>query len=199
MAVTEVFTHSTFIPVKRAQMKSLKFLTTAVAFAMGLSAFGQSYQMSPNSEFTVEGTSNVHDWSAKVTEVTAASTVANDELQSLRLVFKVESMDSGDRLMNKRMHASLEAEDYPDIVFVMKTYQLNGSRATVNGDLTIHGVKRNINVQANFTKLSDGSIKLSGTHSVKFSQHGMSAPSFMFGAMKVADEVNINFALILKR
>lgn len=180
-------------------MKYLKSISTALALTVSFIGFGQSYQLSPASEFTVEGTSNVHDWSAKVNEVTATSTVENDRITALRLVFKVESMETGERLMNKRLKESLKAEDHPEIVFVMRTYQVNGSSVTVNGDLTICGVKKNINVRATYSKLTDGSIKLTGTHQVKFSDHGLSAPSYMFGAMKVGDAVNLNFSLILKQ
>lgn len=180
-------------------MKKSRFLFAALALVFGFNVQAQSFRLSPNSTFTIDGTSNVHDWTAEVKEVSATTTVTDGSIEAMRIVFKVKSMDSGDSMMNSRMQSSMDADDYPEIVFVLKSFTLNGNRATLNGDLTIHGQRRNINVQASYQKLADGSIKLTGSQPVLFTQHGMSPPSFMFGAMKVADEVKVSFNVILTR
>ncbi len=172
--------------------------TTSLLCALLLTvvSYGQTYSFSNQSEVSVEGTSNVHDWSAVVEQINASGNW-NQALSNLRVEFVVESMASGDRLMDKRIHKTLNAEDHPKIIFEVVDSSRNGADMTLVGDLTINGVKKRITVQAKVETLPDGKLKVIGSHPVLFTDHGMEAPSFMFGAMKVGDQVTIKFNVIV--
>lgn len=159
----------------------------------------QAYKFGGNSEVKVEGTSNVHDWSAVVEDVRATATYEDDDLASLRVEFIVESMESGEKLMNKRIYKTLNSDEHPKIVFVMSSSQHNGSSLSMTGNLTINGVTKRVTVTGTITELANGDIKISGSHPVLFSNFGMTAPSFMLGAMKVGDEVKIVYNVTLTR
>lgn len=174
-------------------------ITAVLSLVFSFAGFAQSYRLSDNSEFRIDGTSNVHDWSAVVEDVKASGTGNTNTLEALEVVFKVESMESGDRLMNRRMYSTLNSEEYPEINFTMTGSNRTGNSMTLRGDLTIHGVKKHISVQGQVAELSNGNLRITGSHPVKFTEHGMDPPSFMFGAMKVGDEVKITFNVLLTR
>lgn len=169
----------------------------ALAFAFAMPIFSQNFRVSSSSEVKVEGTSNVHDWSAVVEEVTFEGTRTNDVFDGVRVKFKVESMESGDGLMNRRIHKTLNAEEHPHIIFNITDSSLDGTALTMKGNLTINGVTKQITVNGTMRTLSNGNIRIQGSHPVKFTDHGMEAPSFMFGAMKVDNEVKITYNIVL--
>lgn len=175
----------------------LQITTIILALALAMPAFGQNMRVSNTSEVKVEGTSNVHDWSAVVEDVRFEGTRTNDVLNGIRVRFVVESMESGDGLMNRRIYSTLNSEDHPEIVFNITDSSVQGQRLTMTGNLTINGVRRQITVTGEMRELSNGNLRIQGSHPVEFSDHGMDAPSFMFGAMKVGNTVHIKYNIVL--
>ncbi|NVK27199.1 MAG: YceI family protein [Flavobacteriia bacterium] len=175
----------------------LKITSIIATMLLSVGLLAQQYRVSPESEVKVEGTSNVHDWSAVVEDV-RTSGGSSTSLVGLKVEFVVESMESGDRLMNKRIYKTLNSEDHPKIVFNVTESERNGSLLTMKGNLTINGVKKDITVSARVTETSNG-LTISGKQAILFSDYGMQAPSFMFGAMKVGNEVQIVFKVVLTR
>lgn len=175
-----------------------QIITTVLALLLAVPVFAQStMRVSSNSEVKVEGTSNVHDWGAVVEEVRFEGTRTNDVLDGIRVRFVVESMESGDGLMNRRIYSTLNSDDHPEIVFNITDSSLQGERLTMNGTLTINGVRKQITVRGEMRRLNNGNIRIQGSHPVLFTDHGMDAPSFMFGAMKVGNTVQINYNIVL--
>ncbi|KAB2814253.1 YceI family protein [Phaeocystidibacter luteus] len=175
--------------------RKITYIITTLLLSFGL--FAQQYSISSDSEVKVEGTSNVHDWSAVVEDV-RVSGGSSTSLVGLKVEFIVESMKSGDRLMDKRIHKTLNSEDHPKIVFNVTESERNGETLTMKGNLTINGVKKDITVVAKVTETSNG-LTISGKQTILFTDYGMDAPSFMFGAMKVGNEVQIVYNVVLTR
>ncbi len=186
----------TLVLEKQETMKT-RIITTVLAVFTVLPLFSQSeYHVSPSTVVSVDGTSNVHDWSATVENVEFEGRTSQT-LEGLKVKFEVESMESGDRLMNRRIHSTLNSEDHPFITFTITDSNLQGNNLRMTGNLEINGVTKNIVVRATTRELSNGNVQISGSHPVLFTDHGMEAPSFMFGAMKVDNKVNIDFNVIL--
>lgn len=188
-------------------MKRLRFLPTLVALTMGVCSFGQSYQVynSNTKNFTINGDSDIKKWVLYPEDVQATSHINNGQIESLKLKFKVSSFSAGDIMgastMEEHTANCLEPSRFPSIEFVMSSFNLNGNRASIHGDLTIHGVKKSIVVTANYQKLSNGNIQLSGSHALKFSDFNLKAPvieTWVFDA-EVADPLVLKFNFTLNR
>jgi polyisoprenoid-binding protein YceI len=76
--------------------------------------------------------------------------------------------------------------------------QGNNYQIKAYGKLQIAGVTKDVMLLANAVQNSDKTINCSGTEKLKMSDYGIKPPTFMLGALKVADEVNINFNLKFK-
>jgi polyisoprenoid-binding protein YceI len=98
---------------------------------------------------------------------------------------------------------SLEAERYPTITFVSTRiedliWEVPGSdaTATVVGNLTMHGVTREIRVPIDAILSPDGKLSADGEVSFDFTKFGVVPPSALFGAIKSGSVVDLNFRVI---
>lgn len=180
-------------------MKALAILTAAMMTLGTTVANAQTHQLSNQSKVEVLGTSNVHDWSGVVENVRGTANYTDGTLQNANFTFVVNSLNSGDNRMNDRMMTTLDEERYPNITFRVSNATTNGSRVSMTGNLTIHGVTKRVTVQGTMQELSNGNLKITGKHAVLFTDYGMDAPSFMLGAMRVANEVTVNFDVVFTK
>jgi len=65
--------------------------------------------------------------------------------------------------------------------------------------LTIAGVTKQVTLQGKITENADGSATITGSRKIKMSEFGITPPSFMLGALKVGDEVTVEYTLKLKK
>jgi polyisoprenoid-binding protein YceI len=106
--------------------------------------------------------------------------------------------------MDERTYSTLKVEKYPTMTYVVTrivSSQVGAgeSTVTVSGNLTIAGVTKPSDLVLKIKNLPGGDIQVKGSRKVLMSNHGIKPPSFMFGAMKVADEVTITFDVVLKK
>lgn len=163
------------------------------------------------STLKVDGTSNVHDWTADAEQLYSnidlnPSALQSDSLQNpvneFSLTIPVSKMESGKGGMNRRMYKALKRDDFPTITFELSsseianvssdsTFQLNTS-----GTLTIAGVSREISVPVETSILKDGNYKFTGSYEINMTDFDVEPPSAMFGAIKCGEMVTIDFELI---
>jgi polyisoprenoid-binding protein YceI len=67
------------------------------------------------------------------------------------------------------------------------------------GELTIAGVTQTISMDVNALLNTDNSITCSGSEKIKLTDYGIKPPTFMLGAMKVYNDLTIQFNLIYKK
>jgi polyisoprenoid-binding protein YceI len=104
--------------------------------------------------------------------------------------------------MDTRAYDALKAAKYPNISFKLlsatpTTNSANKSTFKVVGELTITGATKQIEMTANATKNADGSVIITGSQNLKMTQFGIKPPSFMFGALKVTDNLTIDYTVRL--
>jgi polyisoprenoid-binding protein YceI len=193
---------------------SKKLLVAASFFAASftsLSANAQktSYQSIPvTSTVKVLGNSNIHKWNMNNERLAsqAAFTFKDGKLSDLSgfsFTMQVKDLKSDEELLNSRAHKALNAEKYTTITFKMTSAtvaptQGNNYQIKAYGKLQIAGVTKDVMLLANAIQNADKTISCSGTEKLKMSDYGIKPPTFMLGALKVADEVNINFNLKFK-
>ncbi len=162
-------------------------------------------------QITVAGTSTMHDWTSKATAVTVTGdfAIANGTLEKINTAtVKIDSKSlkstKNSDLMDERTHSTIKAEKNPSITYVftkvVSTQQSgNETTVTVNGNLTIAGVTKPTDLVLKFKTLPNGDVEVKGSRKVLMSNHGIKAPSFMLGAMKVGNEITISYDIILKK
>jgi hypothetical protein len=197
--------------MKRERNTRMSFLILA-AVAL-VSTFATNAQtVRKNSAFIVKvnGSSNLHDWTmeAKSGNIEASLNLASNVtylagIQSLTFTLPVKNLKSTEgSTMDNRAYDALKADKNPNITFALLTAtpvspQANKSQYKVTGNLTIAGVTKPIEMLASSTKNADGSVIITGEQQLKFTQFGLKPPSFMFGALKVTDNLKISYTVRL--
>jgi len=181
-----------------------------LAFAVfNLSAQTTSYQSIPaTSSVKVSGSSNLHDWTMGNTHLTAgvAFTFKDGKLNdvtALNLTLKVKELKGTEDLLNSRAYKAMNADKYPTINFKLSSASatpLSSGHYTIKayGKLQIAGVAKDVIIYADAVQNSDKTISCTGSEKLKMSDYGISPPSFMFGALKVKDDVTISFNIKFK-
>jgi len=99
--------------------------------------------------------------------------------------------------MDERAYKALESEKYPRITFRLTDATVTPQQKIIKatGNLTIAGATRLITIQATYVVNSDESVTIKAVEPIKMSDYKIKAPTFMLGALKVADDVNIDINL----
>ena len=162
-------------------------------------------------QLTINGTSNVHDWSTKATNVIVngdfgLSNTSLEKINAASVKVKTKSLKStkDSDLMDDRTHSTLKADKFPEITYVFTkvlSIQQSGSETIMNvtGNLTLGGVTKPTDLTLRIKTLPGGDLEVKGTRKILMSNHGIKPPSFMLGAMKVGDEVTLTYDVILKK
>ncbi len=153
----------------------------------------------------VIGTSNIHDWtmSASTFSCDGSFTVKGDQLvdiTSLNFSLPVANLKGKEDLLTTRAHKALKAEQHNKITFKLTDATIVQQQKVIKatGNLTIAGVTKPVTLQTNYT-VGDDELICKGSKAIKMSDFNIKAPTFMMGALKVANDVTIDIVLKLKK
>lgn len=155
---------------------------------------------------TVNGTSNVHDWTMTSTGIESQGVFkfnAKNELTGLSafsFTVLAKSLKSGKSSMDGRTYKSILADEFPKISFVLKSAivnQLSASKFQIlaTGNLSIAGAIQLITLDVTALVNADQSITCTGMEKLRLTDYKIDPPSFMLGAMKVGNDLSIKFDL----
>jgi polyisoprenoid-binding protein YceI len=182
----------------------------AVSATTGAQATSTRLRIEPGSELSIAGTSNVHDFHCKTDKFNAYIDVDNGytkdltkvsrPIVSVNVVIAVKSLSCGNKKMDENMYTTLKADQNQIIRYKLSGYDiLNGSAtgfaAKTTGVLTILGKEKVVAMKVDAARLNDGKATAEGEETLLMSEFGIKPPSFMFGTMKVGDEVKVKFNL----
>lgn len=189
--------------------KNFKKTIVLLAITISTVAFtqlgvAQTYKITPGSEIKVAGTSNIHDWTMQTTAISGEAQVAlaGKDLKgvnALSFSTAAKNLKGKEDLLNTRAHKAMKADKFPTIAFKLNSATVSGDIVKGTGALTIAGVTKEVAVQGKATENADGSVSIAGSRKIKMSEYGIQPPSFMLGALKVADEINVIYNLKLKK
>ena len=86
-------------------------------------------------------------------DVRGTVTIADDfELSSVEVVIGMASVSSGNEARDEHLRSDelFDVERFPEATFRSTTVAWHGTRGTVTGDLTIHGVTRQVDLAVDF-------------------------------------------------
>jgi polyisoprenoid-binding protein YceI len=171
-----------------------------------VSTMAQSnYKLNSGASVSVSGTSNVHDWTMTSTGVESQGGFkvnSRDELiglTNLSFVVQSKSLKSGKSSMDNRTYKSIKADEFPKISYQLKSaiLTLKGDKYNIatTGNLTIAGVTQSISMLVTAVVNANKTITCKGSEKLKLTDYKIDPPSFMLGAMKVGNDLVIQFDL----
>ena len=196
----------------RHTLLTVSALMAVTATAGAQSASAIRLRLDPGSEVTIEGTSSMHAFHCKTNKIMAYVDVDPGYTKDLTRVARpivsvkvnivVRTLSCGNGQMDKNMYSTLDADKNPIIKYTMSGYDiLDGSAkptafvAKTTGTLVISGQEKVISMKINAERLSDGKATAEGEQDVLMTDFGIKPPSFMFGTLKVGNEIKVKFNL----
>ena len=184
----------------------IKSLLVALIITIPAIHYGQ--QMA-SVRITVEGTSNIHDWTMQADKASGNAAITlgpNNTLSNLgNLNFNMaaESLKSEHKAMDKNTYKAMNTDKYPTINFTAPSSNIKatgGSSFSVvaHGKLTISGVSKNTDLTAACTVNADKSVTCTGAYKLKMSQFNVEPPSIMFGTITVGDDITVKYTVTYK-
>ena len=203
-----------FCPAFYSNFNTMRYiLPLCLAFLSGLFSTpaiqAQNYT-AKSYKLTIEGGSTMHDWSSSATNVTVQSdiiitngVVEKINAATVNVVTKSIKSHKNSGLMDSRTHETLKADKHPNITYVftkVNSIQKSGTESTITvaGNLTIGGTSKPTELVLKAKTLPNGEIEIKGSKKILMSTYGIKPPVFMLGALKVSDEVKLDFSVILQ-
>ncbi|MBP7398236.1 MAG: YceI family protein [Chitinophagales bacterium] len=188
-------------------MKSIKIIGCFLFLLMTgtlVQAQSKTYKLVSGSTMKISGGSNAHDWSEEVKTMSGSASIDTDRKTKFtlaQLTFKadVKSIKSTKgSVMDDKTHEALNADKYPYITFDLVEVKsvsvvAGGFWITTQGNLSMNGVKKLIDLDVKAIMNSNGTISFEGNKSFNMSLYGIDPPTAMMGTMKVKDPVRIDF------
>ncbi|HEY8782141.1 MAG TPA: YceI family protein [Mucilaginibacter sp.] len=168
------------------------------------------YKLVPGKDVIIKvlGSSNVHNWTMTATGIESQGDFKfeGDQFRALSsFSFSVEakSLKSEHESMDNRTYNTIKANQYPKIIYkltsaVITPVQKNKYLIKATGELTISGATQSIILNVNAVVNPDNTISCTGSQKIKLTDYKIEPPSFMFGAMKVYNDLTIQFNLLYK-
>jgi hypothetical protein len=171
------------------------------------------------SELWMDGTSTIHDWECRTSDVQVALVKAQGHAEpangaSIEALIRGKAFDGLDvaipvrafradrKGLEKNMLKALQSDKYPEVRFHMQRYTVTSAEHAdtltmrIEGMLTVSGVEKNVSLAARAWK-GDSGEWVEGSEALKMSDFGIKPPRMMLGTLKVADPVVIHYRLLL--
>lgn len=187
-------------------LRIIQIIIVSMWAVVGLTA--QSSYTLRSSEMTITGTSSLHDWESRVTALTARGRITMgaatlEAIPELLVTIKARDIVSPKgSIMDNKTYEALKADAHPTITYRLsrvKSIQPSGQGFTVSteGQLTIAGVTRTIDMTVAGRRQADGTIVFEGSKALKMTNFNMSPPTALMGTIKTGDDITVKFRVTL--
>ncbi len=157
-------------------------------------AYPQSMQIS-DSEIRYHGIHPLHEWTGISTS--ASGKVSYDQstnLGAITVSVPLNSFDSRVYARDSNMLTYTEAIDFPLVTFKSDNASIKQDSLYVNGQLTFHGITKDISVVASITR--QNGFQVNGEFSINLSDYNVQRPTLLF--IKIDDKIRIDYEFIIK-
>lgn len=196
-----------------SRLQNIFYFAILALMMMPLDLIAQSnynIQSDKNTSIKVSGKSNVHDWNLSSSIMESHGDFKFDAKNVLSTVsaftFNVsaKSLKSGKSSLDNRTYKAMKAEEFPKIFYKLTSAvitQLDKNRYTAktSGDLTIAGQSHNISMDLIIIVNPNNTLTCTGSEKLKLTDYKIQPPSYMLGAMRVYNDLDIQFSLQYKK
>jgi hypothetical protein len=174
-------------------------------------------QLAPGSWISLEGTSTLHPFTSRSTQVAISATrsdAAQDPVDAATLAalartsvvlgatldVPVRSLRSGENGLDKNLWKALHSAEYPTIEYRMASYEVtpaaspDSMQVRVQGSLQVAGVERPVPLELTVARDEQG-VVLAGSSALKMSDFGVKPPRLFLGALRVGDRIVVRYHL----
>lgn len=166
--------------------------------------WAQSKYNAKKADFTILGTSNLHDWEMKGSQATIkgdflVESGALTGVENVMVEIPVKSLKSEKgSIMDGKTYDALKAKEHGKIYFTLSnvnsiTKNGNGYNVNAKGNLKIAGYSRAVTMNVLVKVMASGDLEISGSQDLKMSEYKVEPPSAMFGAITTGDAVTVKF------
>lgn len=198
-------------------MKNFLFsILTLLLFSeadMVAQAIVHRFVVQPISQINIKGSTSVNDYKCCNEEYKGGDTlILMQKNKSQPPVFtrgavyiNVSCIDCGMNVMTKDFGETIKASKYPIITikFIsfakLPKYTAEEERFNCTLSISLAGETKEFEVNCTITKAKNGLIHLKGCHDFTFGDFKLKAPQKMMGMIKVKDELQVDFHLVLLR
>lgn len=201
--------------------RKISILLTAVLLATfgtrGAAQNAQTMQVRPDSKVTLAGSSNVHGWACSTSSLNA--TIALDSaydsvpftaiakpIAKVVVGIPVRSLKCGHGAMDDNMYKALKADQFPDITYVLGTYQVDTARtsadtfsALTRGALTVAGRTVQVEIPITARRATAGGMTGEGTVRLTMTEFGIKPPTAIWGTLRTKNEITVSFTVLLDK
>ena len=158
-----------------------------------------------NSQFTIQGTSSLHDWEMVSNSFDGSlgsigENEASLQFEKIEVTVPVESLLSGKKVMDKKCYEALKFEEHPKIRYrfrKMENLKPTGAEnytATFIGALTVAGQTKTVSIPVSIQQKGN-QIRIEGAKPLKMSDFDVTPPKALLGTLKTGNEITIVFNL----
>lgn len=173
-------------------------------------------KVDPASRVWLQGSANIVDFECNAGLIDSEGTITGLDTTTehrgahgpvvLEVRIPIQQMNCGKSGINRDMRRTLNADSHPYIVYRLGANRLIGTKNSGNkmvfeietfGELEISGVEktRKIIVEGEF--IGDWKFRVKGMHPVQMSEYSLDPPSPLMGLIRVNDELQVHFDVIL--
>lgn len=176
--------------------------------AGSLMAQDLTLNLQPNSELSIEGSSNVRDWGAEAETVQAQFTLQGieelnletlnpDQFASLEVTVPVEGLDSGSRGLTNNIHKYLKEKDHPNITFTLTEvtnieYMDGSAQITATGVVNAAGQDHEVTMTVD-AQQDGNTLIISGSQDLLMTSFDIDPPTALLGTVRADDEFTVLF------
>ena len=198
-------------------MRALRFVLACAAVAGTVTApTAKAQALAPvpltldSARVSLDGTSNIHAFTASTSTVTIrstemAGTPAGDVLdyvlqpgvlKGFEVTIATKSLTSPKEGIDKNMHKALKAEEHPNMRFRLTALEGSGHSYRGTGLLTIAGVQKEVALALQVQR-EGAALSITGTTDLLMTDFGIVPPKAMLGMLKTNPQVKIRIDLQL--
>lgn len=176
----------------------------------------RTYKISDKSTLSIAGTTNMNHFSCSCIEPipSQAYTVEQVDDEHCTTIFsetalsiRVESLDCGNKAMNKDMYKTMNSAKYPYIK--IKLLQLSEDKCDVSGEvkkginysaltrITLNGQSNSYWLKAIVHKMAPNQFRIQSNKTLHMTDFGITPPTAVFGMVKVRDEIMIRLDMTI--
>ena len=169
----------------------------------------ETWVIDSKSSLSIHGATNINTFTCKLSSYAGHDTLryfnnytaSRLEFTTNRMTIPISSFNCGAQQISKDFHKTLRSDRYPqlDINFISLESSALRNNSVVKGivDITLAGATTRYSIQFDLNS-DNGTILLSGTQPVNFSDFRLEAPRKFKGLIRVQEILNVEFYLVLK-
>lgn len=179
-------------------------------FAKAQSGKVVKWVVEKNSTLRVQGKSNVNSFTCNINEYAKKDTIicSEDPAKSINFTGEIQmdilSFNCHSSIITKGLRKTLKADEYPKMTirFISLQYMplLQNKTELIKGwvEVQLAGVVKRFELCYSFLQSRSAYMQLNGGRSFRFSDFKLSPPRKFGGLIKIKDDFEVNFQMILR-